>query len=312
MLLNPCSTLPLAARRSIMLDQAFKLRELIRSAVPSPPALPAGLPIVVVSGSRAGVGATTVAVNLAAALADLGERIVLVDAAERPGKLIQVAGVSSRVVNSLQDVVSGRCRAVDAVVPGPVGTMLLPGGGSHGDACFSRHAQQRLLAELQTLENTATLLVVDCGAGLSPWMRRFWLRAKLVTLVTTADDSAMLDSYAAIKRAARDAVPADIHLLVNQCDSEKRAVEARRRLSAASERFLSRSVAALPALPRYVEPNEVAGRAAPRAWESPNSPFGHAVLWLGRAVSDVLQLESDVKARDNVFRSLSTAEYSRS
>ena len=65
-----------------MSDQASKLRELAGSAGPKGPSKSSGIPMVAVTGSRAGVGATTVAMNLAAALSDRGERVVLIDAAE--------------------------------------------------------------------------------------------------------------------------------------------------------------------------------------------------------------------------------------
>ena len=54
-----------------------------------------GPPMVVVTGGRAGVGATTVAVNLAAVLADRGERVLVVDAAEERSNLAESAGVRS-------------------------------------------------------------------------------------------------------------------------------------------------------------------------------------------------------------------------
>ena len=49
--------------------------------------------MVVVAGARNGVGATTVAVNLAAAIADRGERVLVVDAAEGGNDLADMAGV---------------------------------------------------------------------------------------------------------------------------------------------------------------------------------------------------------------------------
>jgi flagellar biosynthesis protein FlhG len=294
-----------------MLDQAFKLRELIQSAVPSAPAVPTGLPMIAVAGGRTGVGATTVAANLAAVMADAGERVVLVDAARQHANMDQVVGVNPRIKFSLNDVVNGRCSAADALVPGPAGTMLLPGVGTGADADFSRRVQQQLLAELQTLEKVATLLVVDCGPGLTPWTRRFWLRSKLVMLVTTSDNSALLDSYTTIKQSERDSISADVRVLANQCDSDTIAADVCRRLSTASERFLSRPVAALPALPWHDQSSGTAAGAVPRVWESPNSAFGHAMLWLGRAVCDVLQLDCDVPARESGFGMFQPREFSR-
>jgi flagellar biosynthesis protein FlhG len=292
-----------------MRDQAYKLRELIQSVGPAPSLPPHRLPMVVVTGGRTSVGATTVAINLAAVLADFGERVVLVDAAEQNRNMAHVAGINARIKYSLGDVVAGRCRAADALIPGPAGAKLL--SALPNDADYTRHAQKRLFAELQTLDRAATLLVVDCGAGLTPWVRRFWLRAKLVMLVTTAEKSALLESYTAIKRCARDAMPADIRVLANRCDRETVAADVYRRISQASERFLSRTVKALPALPRHVESNGTDAHSAPRAWETPDSPFGHAMLWLGRAVSDALQLEEPVPARGRDIQAIHRREFSR-
>ena len=76
-----------------MSDQAFKLRELADSRASGALREPAGIPMIAITGGTAGVGTTIVAVNLAAALADRGERVVLVDAAETRANLAQVAGV---------------------------------------------------------------------------------------------------------------------------------------------------------------------------------------------------------------------------
>ena len=65
----------------------------------------APLPMVVVAGARNGVGATTVAVNLAAAIADRGERVLVVDAAEGGNELADMAGVGREI----EHCVVGRC-----------------------------------------------------------------------------------------------------------------------------------------------------------------------------------------------------------
>jgi len=81
-----------------MPDQAAKLRQVIDTAMPCAPAVATGPPMIVVTGGRAGVGTTTVAVNLAAVLADRGERVLLVEAAEQRANMREIAGV--RLVDS--------------------------------------------------------------------------------------------------------------------------------------------------------------------------------------------------------------------
>ena len=282
-----------------MLDQAYTLRQIVQSAPPLARNERFSPPMIVVAGGRPGVGTTTVAANVAAVLADRGERVVLIDGAQQEGDLAQVAGVGPAIQRSLDEVVAGDCTAVEALAPGPSGTLVLAQRPMHLEGLdTSRPAQQRLFAELQSLESEAGLLVVDSGSGASPWMRRFWLRAELVIVVTSTQDLALLDSYALIKQNVGEGVDAEIRVLANQCDRDEVAGEAYRRLSDACQRFLSRTVRALPALPRHVAAGGVRENLAPRVWERPDSPFGHALMWLGRAVEDAMAKARKTGAAD--------------
>jgi flagellar biosynthesis protein FlhG len=283
-----------------MSDQAEKLRKLF--VTPPPVALPvsADIPMIAISGARRGVGATTVAVNLAAALADQGERVVLVDAAEPQANRSPLANFGRMNPLGLSDILTGSCRASEALSPGPVGTMVLAARGrpltqvnceSRRDSstwCFSRQAQQRLLRELQSLNEVASVIVVDTGEGFTPWIQRFWVRAKLPILVFATDDAAVMDAYATMKRSTLTGTGDNVAVLLNQCESDASARAAYARLTAACGRFLSREPATLPPLPMQLW--ELIGDrcAMPRVWDSPNTPFGHAVLWLGRAVTERL------------------------
>ena len=102
-----------------MTDQAERLRELVQAApLPACQAAP-GLPMIVVAGGKRGVGSSTVAVNLAAALTDRGERVVVVDVARHRADMAQVAGITSIGGSTVGDVLSGKTTAAEALVSGP-------------------------------------------------------------------------------------------------------------------------------------------------------------------------------------------------
>jgi flagellar biosynthesis protein FlhG len=202
----------------------------------------------------------------------------------------------------MADVLSGRCSVADAMTRGPAGMMLLAASGrvrcggrgiesrrdslTWAGAQFSRHDHQRLWTELQSIECAFDAVVLDVGSGLTPWTRRFWLQARLVLLVTSTDSSALLDTYALIKSSVADESGPEIRLVVNQCDSHRIAADTEKRFRGACQRFLARQVPAVPSLPRYV--HDAGGESWARVWEAPNSAFGHAALWLGRAVEEAL------------------------
>jgi flagellar biosynthesis protein FlhG len=267
-----------------MSDQADNLRQLIYAVPPPVHAAADGPPLVVVAGSRPGVGTTTMAVNLAAALADTGLRIVLADGAQRIDDIFRAAGTDAASAAS-----AARTAAAPTLVPGPAGFLLLaaaaPDEQLHVQA---RHAAHRLLAELRMLSRDIDLVLVDAGSGAAPATRRLWRNARLVLAVTSVDDAAVIDSYAMLKQANIDALDAEIRVLVNQCDAPARAEDVYRRLSNASLRFLGQAVQAAPFVPSHPPAHNGPGIARPRVWEAPDSPFGHAVLWLARAVMDML------------------------
>src|SRR5688572_26812793 len=102
-------------------DQANDLRNLVLHAVrgvgPSPDVPPPK--IVVVAGGKGGVGTTTVAVNLAAALAREGRRVVLADADFAGPNVAELCGVDGAY--GAADVLAGRRTVHEVLLRGPIG-----------------------------------------------------------------------------------------------------------------------------------------------------------------------------------------------
>jgi flagellar biosynthesis protein FlhG len=270
-----------------MADQADKLRQLIASAVPSAENETACPPMIVVTGGKGGVGTSTVALNLAAALTHNGHRTVLADLAKH-ADLAQLAGIETEGASTVADIVEGNCSAMDALQPGPAGMLLLAGRWAPADAPdLSSQALSHLLGRLSELRDCADVLVIDSGSGMTNWTHRLWQRASLVLLVTTVEDVGIMDAYATIKQADTGACSPEIRVLVNRFEFATAAADAERRIAAACRRFLGRTIRPAPRLPRYEEP-DAAGQIKPRAWESPKSQFGRSVYQLGRFAADLL------------------------
>src|SRR5687768_271415 len=102
-----------------MLDQAEKLRRLVMRASSAGPRDQHGPRLLVVSGGKRGVGATTVAVNLAVALAKDALRVILVDADFTHASIAAQAGLSDAI--GIGDVLAGRKSVHEAIQRGPAG-----------------------------------------------------------------------------------------------------------------------------------------------------------------------------------------------
>lgn len=161
---------------------------------------------VAVGGGKGGVGKSLVAANLAAALAEVGFRTVLVDAdlgssnqhtlfgIDRPGRTLQA--LLDREVASLEEV---------TVATGAPRLFLVPGVGAVPGAANIPYAQKlKILRHLSRLD--AEVMVVDVGAGISFNVLDFFLLGDVRLVVTTPQLPAMQNAYCFMKAAAHRAL----------------------------------------------------------------------------------------------------------
>jgi flagellar biosynthesis protein FlhG len=271
-----------------MSDQADKLRLLANSLLPCAQSSGPLPPTIAITGGKGGVGTTTVAINLAVALATAGHRTTLVDAATHPDAA-QLAGVDTSGGPCLADVVAGTAAVRDALRTGPAGVHLLGSRWAGETIDLSPRATERLFAQLASLHEDTDVFLVDTGSGTSNSARRFWNAASAVLFVTTPDDLAVMDAYATIKSccAHLNDSPPEIRTLVNQCDTAAADDDVQHRLASSCQRFLGRAVGRAPRLPVHASQSYVS-MTVPRAWEQDGTQFARSVHQLGRCVIDLL------------------------
>ncbi len=109
---------------------------------------------------------------------------------------------------------------------------------------YAAPAQQRLLTELRKLGAYADCVIIDAGNGLSQSVKRFWMAADTVILVTTSDLVSVMDAYAAVKVLGIDSPQTPIWTIVNQVgqdgdDPDLVGRDVFDRLERACQRFLA-------------------------------------------------------------------------
>ncbi len=219
-------------------DQANDLRRLARDLVAGVTPRAALEPRLVVAASgKGGVGTTTVAVNLAAALTLQGRRAAYVDADPHGAGAANFCSADGPL--TVADVLAARRPVRDVLQPGPAGIRFLPGSWGLGGAWdCSYAAHERLIAELRGLGDVAEVVLVDAGTGCGGLARRFWHAADFVLLVTTPELPAVMNAYASIKMLAAPGDRVPIHTVVNMASSQPVAEEAGARLDRAATRML--------------------------------------------------------------------------
>ena len=127
--------------------------------------------IIAVANQKGGVGKTTTAVNLAAALARTPQRVLLVDL-DAQGNATMGSGVDKRELEAgTCDVLLGEAQARDAVVKTAEGFDLLPGNidltAAEIQLMEAEGREGRLKAALETLRGDYDFIIIDCPPALS-------------------------------------------------------------------------------------------------------------------------------------------------
>jgi len=238
-----------------MSDQADGLRQLVQarsgpSALAEPPPAPAAMPLpqgarsLVFTSGKGGVGTSNLALNLAIALGEYGQRVVLVDADLGLANIDLLCGIAPP--SDLGDVLAGGRPLSEAIVAGPGDIRIVP--GAHGmrtllEALGDGHG--RLAAELAALEAGVDFLLIDAGSGLGAGIATIAAAADQAVVVTTPEPTSVADAHAALQRLRRPSGGPALRAVVNQAGSASEAADCLARLSASSRQFLGMVVTPL-------------------------------------------------------------------
>ncbi len=238
-----------------MSDQADGLRQLVRersgtTALADPPeparkaeAASRARSILLTSG-KGGVGTSNLALNLAIALGEFGQRVVLVDADLGLANIDLLCGLAPQC--DLGDVLAGDCALANALVTGPGDIRIVP--GAHGMRTLVDVLDEgptRLVTELAELEEGADFLLIDAGSGLGPGIMTLAAAAEQVVLVTTPEPTSVADAHAVVGKLRRLPGPSRLRAVVNQAASSAEAADVLARLCASSRQFLGTVVSGL-------------------------------------------------------------------
>ena len=146
---------------------------------------------IVVTSGKGGVGKTTVTACLGRALAELGCRVVLIDADFGLNNLDVVLGAENSVVYDIADVLSNRARVRQALIEIAHDLFLLP--SAHG-YLGERVTAQNIKLILKSLSPSFDYALVDCPAGIEAGFKRAVVSCEHAITVTTPHISAIRDA----------------------------------------------------------------------------------------------------------------------
>ncbi len=212
-----------------MTDQAEGLRRLLGRDF---------VRIVTLTSSREGVGKTTAALNLAAALANAGKSVMILD--ENPGRG-NLAGMLRRdAQGDILDVARLGRPLEEVMLKGVDGVAILQASrGVQALAELDETEQQRLIDCMGNIAKPVDVVLVDTAAGSPGHLLSLSLDSQEIAVVLSAEGSAVTDAYALIKMMNLQYGKRHFRILVNKVKSEEEGRAVFESMSAVARRFLA-------------------------------------------------------------------------
>ncbi len=180
----------------------------------SVPLKPLGKVMAVTSG-KGGVGKTFVSANLAAALAKLGHRVLVLDADLGLANLDVVLNLYPKI--TLHDVFTGKAKLEEAIIRAPGGfSVLLAGSGMVEYSRLTPEVRDDFLRIMSGLVPHYDVVLLDTGAGISDVVLFAVSLASEVLVVATPEPTSLTDAYATIKVLVGQQKRQNIRMVINQ------------------------------------------------------------------------------------------------
>ena len=232
-----------------MYDQAEKLRQMVetngvknKSSLFRPQV--ANARVITVTSGKGGVGKTNFTVNLALALAKLGQKVLILDADLGMANVDVVLGCSApyNILHLLEDGLGIQ----DVVVEAPGGIRFISGGsGIYQLANLNDSQLQNIIHQVVECDEWADIILVDTGAGLNKGVMKFVIAADEVIIITTPEPTAITDAYAMMKAYSNYRGEAPLRLIVNRVTEKEEGDLVVGKLMNVAMRFLGVSITEL-------------------------------------------------------------------
>jgi flagellar biosynthesis protein FlhG len=197
----------------------------------------ADVQVIAISSGKGGTGKTTVAVNLAAALAEAGRKVLLLDGDLGLANVDVLLGLTPAC--TIEQVLKGERRLEEILLHTPEGIGVIPAASG-----VTRLAQLPLpelnavVSAFSTLPASYDTLVIDTAPGLIESVLTFCQAAQHQLLVIRNEPASLTDAYALIKVLSRERCVGRFRILVNMVRGDCEPQRLFQRLQRVTDRFL--------------------------------------------------------------------------
>lgn len=242
--------------------------------------------IVSVTSGKGGVGKTSIAVNLAAALSRIGSRTLLVDCDLGLANAAILMGHDSPV--TINDVLEGRLSVDEVVSEIDDHLLILPGLTGAGEMpAFDAEARNRLAHGLRPFARMTNFILVDSPTGVSRQAMEIVSAADSVVLVLSEEPTAFMDAYATAKILALDHGCMSFQIVANMVSNEGAGRDLFARFHDVVSRFLPVAISFLGSIPADRHMRDAVLHKRPCVMAYPHSPAAIAISRIAARIGDL-------------------------
>ena len=246
--------------------------------------MPDAVRVIAVASGKGGVGKTNVSVNLAAALALAGQRVMLMDADLGLANVDVLLGLEPSF--DLQHVIAGEKNLDDIIIEGPLGIHVVPASsGIERMAELTSVEHGSLISAFSELKQPIDVLLVDTAAGIADGVVSFAKACQEVVVVVCDEPTSLMDAYALIKVLSMRHGIKQFQILANMVRDESQGMNLYEKLLNTTDRFLEVGLKYLGTVPfdeqlrRAVQSQKAVVEAYPR------SPASKALVKISEKIS---------------------------
>jgi len=199
-----------------MVDQAENLRKIMQNKELSEKKKTR---IITISSGKGGVGKTNIAVNMGIAFAQMGKKVIVMDADLGLANVNVCLGIIPKY--NLFQLIKKQKTMKDIIIDTNFGIQIV--AGASGFSKIANLTEEERNAFIQELYNLsyADILIIDTGAGVSQNVLSFIVASDEAIIVTTPEPTAITDAYGIIKIIATEInnPQLELKLIVNRVHS---------------------------------------------------------------------------------------------
>lgn len=193
--------------------------------------------VLAVTSGKGGVGKTNISVNLAVSLAQIGRRVMVMDADLGLANLDIMLGLHPQY--NLSHVLNGQRTLEEILLTGPEGIRVVPAASGVQNMAELEPAQHAgLIRAFSELSHTMDVLIIDTAAGISDSVISFSKAAQEVLVVVCDEPSSLTDAYALIKLLSREHDLFRFRIVANMAGSAQEGRELFKKLTRVTDKFL--------------------------------------------------------------------------